>query len=64
MTWTLLGLAIFAAWTIDAAIGFGSLVIALAIGALLLPLEVIMPILVPLYILLSGYLPVRYRRQI
>ncbi|EAR10747.1 sulfite exporter TauE/SafE family protein [Reinekea blandensis] len=64
MTWTLLGLAIFAAWTIDAAIGFGSLVIALAIGALLLPLEVIMPILVPLNILLSGYLTVRYRRQI
>lgn len=64
MTWILLGVAIFAAWTIDAAIGFGSLVIALAIGALIFPLDVIMPILVPLNILLSGYLTVRYRHQI
>jgi uncharacterized membrane protein YfcA len=64
MNWVLLGLAIFTAWTIDAAIGFGSLVIALAIGALLFPLDVITPILVPLNIILSGYLTVRYRNHI
>ncbi len=64
MSWVLLGFAVFAAWTIDAAIGFGSLVIALAIGALFLPLDVIMPVLVPLNIILSGYLSVRYRQNI
>ncbi|MDX1474828.1 MAG: sulfite exporter TauE/SafE family protein [Reinekea sp.] len=64
MSWWILGVAVFAAWTIDAAIGFGSLVIALAIGALVLPLDVIMPVLVPLNIILSGYLTVRYRTQI
>lgn len=64
MSWWILGVAIFAAWTIDAAIGFGSLVIALAIGALIFPLEVIMPVLVPLNIILSGYLTVRYRAHI
>lgn len=64
MVWIFLGVAIFIAWTIDAAIGFGSLVIALAIGALFLPLDVITPILVPLNIVLSGYLTIRYRRYI
>ena len=64
MNWVILGAAIFAAWTIDAAIGFGSLVIALAIGALIFPLDVITPILVPLNIILSGYLTFRYRRFI
>ncbi|WLD58929.1 sulfite exporter TauE/SafE family protein [Salinispirillum sp. LH 10-3-1] len=62
--WLVLIGAVFVAWTIDAAIGFGSLVIALSLAALVLPLEQAMFILVPLNILLSGYLSLRYRRFI
>ena len=62
--WIVVALAIAAAWSIDASIGFGSVVIALSISALVLPLTVVMPVLVPLNILLSGYLSIRYHKHI
>lgn len=62
--WALLGIAILLAYTLEAITGFGSVVIALALGALLLPIEHLLPILVPLNLCMSGYLSWRYRRLI
>ena len=62
--WVLLGLFVLLAYTTEAMTGFGSIVIALSLGALVLPLDTLMPVLVPLNLLLSGYLSIRYRRLV
>lgn len=62
--WLLLALFILLAYTVEAITGFGSLVIALSLGALLLPISELMPVLVPLNICLSGYLAWRHRQHI
>lgn len=64
MTSILLGVFILLSYTIEAITGFGSIVIALSLGALILPIPELLPILVPLNIGLSGYLVVKYRRHI
>ena len=62
--WLWLGLFILIAYTIEAVTGFGSIVIALSLGAMLLPIPALLPVLVPLNILMSGYLTLRHRRHI
>ena len=62
--WVLLGLFVLLAYTTETMTGFGSIVIALSLGALVLPLDTLMPVLVPLNLLLSGYLSIRYRRLV
>lgn len=62
--WALLGIIILLAYTLEAITGFGSVVIALALGALLLPIDRLLPILVPLNVCMSGYLCWRYHRLI
>ncbi|WP_111655433.1 sulfite exporter TauE/SafE family protein [Isoalcanivorax indicus] len=62
--WLWLALFILVAYTIEAVTGFGSIVIALSLGAILLPIPALLPVLVPLNILMSGYLSVRHRRSI
>lgn len=62
--WLWLALFILVAYTIEAVTGFGSIVIALSLGAILLPIPALLPVLVPLNILMSGYLSVRHRRHI
>lgn len=62
--WLLLGAFILLAYTVEAVTGFGSIVIALSLGALFLPIPELMPVLVPLNILQSGYLTLRYRDRI
>lgn len=62
--WIWLGFCIFLAFTIEAITGFGSIVIALSLGALLLPIPEIVPVLVPLNVFLSGYLAFRNRHHI
>lgn len=62
--WLWLGLFILLAYTIEAVTGFGSIVIALSLGALLLPIADLLPVLVPLNILMSGYLSIRHRSHI
>src|SRR5690606_36512480 len=62
--WLWLSLFILLAYTIEAVTGFGSIVIALALGALLLPIPELLPVLVPLNICMSGYLGWRHRRHI
>lgn len=64
LPWILLGLFILIAYTIEAITGFGSIVIALSLGALLLPIPDMLPILVPLNICMSGYLTFKHRQHI
>lgn len=62
--WWWLALFVFVAYTIETITGFGSIVIALSLGALLLPIDVMLPVLVPLNICMTGYLVSRHRRHI
>lgn len=62
--WLLLGAFILLAYTVEAVTGFGSIVIALSLGALFLPIPALLPVLVPLNIAQSGYLTLRHRRHI
>ncbi|MBU0901012.1 MAG: sulfite exporter TauE/SafE family protein [Gammaproteobacteria bacterium] len=62
--WLALGGFILLAYTLEAITGFGSIVIALSLGALMLPIEVLLPILVPLNICMTGYLAWRHRQMI
>ena len=59
-----LGAFILLAYTLEAVTGFGSIVIALSLGALLLPIDQLLPVLVPLNIGMTGYLAWRHRAQI
>lgn len=59
-----LGGFILLAYTLEAITGFGSIVIALSLGALLLPIEQLLPVLVPLNIGMTGYLVSRHWRMI
>lgn len=60
----LLALFILLSYTVEAVTGFGSIVIALSLGALLMPVPQLLPILVPLNILMTGWLTFRLRKQI
>lgn len=62
--WLWLALFVLGAYTIETITGFGSIVIALSLGALLLPVDAMLPVLVPLNICMTGYLVVRHRRHI
>lgn len=62
--WLLLGAFILLAYTTEAMTGFGSIVIALSLGALLLPIPAMLPVLVPLNIVMTGYLAWRLRAHI
>ncbi len=64
LPWLLLGVFIFLAFTTEAATGFGSIVIALSLGALVLPIGDILPVLVPLNIVMSATLSWRHRQAI
>lgn len=62
--WLWLGFVVLVACTVEAMTGFGSIVLAIALGALVLPIPVLLPILVPLAIVMSGYLGIRYRGHV
>lgn len=59
-----LGLCIFLAWSIEAMSGFGSIVIALSLGALLLPMDFMLPVLVVLNVLSSSWMVWQHRQKI
>ena len=59
-----LAVCVLLAYTIEAATGFGSIVIALSLAALLLPLAQLIPILVPLNVLMTTVLVWRHRHDI
>ncbi len=62
--WLTLAGFILLAYTLEAITGFGSIVIALSLGALLLPIDQLLPVLVPLNICMTGYLVARHWRSI
>lgn len=62
--WLCLGAFIFLAYTLEAMTGFGSVVIALSLGALVLPIKDMLPVLVALNIFMSGYLTWKLRAHI
>ncbi|UFQ95801.1 sulfite exporter TauE/SafE family protein [Pseudomonas wenzhouensis] len=64
MLWLTLAAFILLAYTLEAITGFGSIVIALSLGAMLLPIDQLLPVLVPLNICMTGYLTWRHRAMI
>lgn len=62
--WLLLGVFVLVSYTVEAMTGFGSIVIAMSLGALVLPIPTLLPVLAPLNIFMSGYLSWRYRRHV
>ncbi len=59
-----LGICVLVAWTIEAMSGFGSIVIALSLAALFLPIPEILPVLVTLNVFTSSWLAWQHRRHI
>lgn len=51
-------------FTSHALSGFGSIIIAITLGSNLYPIKTLLPILVPLDILINGYLLARYRSSV
>lgn len=67
MSWPLLlslGASLCLAFTVEAALGFGATLIAVALGALLLPLEAWLPVVVVLNLPLSGWVLARDARAL
>ncbi len=62
--WVAIGGFIFLAFTLEAVTGFGSIVIALALGAQLVPMESLLPVLVPLSVCMSSVMVWRHRHMI
>ncbi|MBX7190541.1 MAG: sulfite exporter TauE/SafE family protein [Sandaracinaceae bacterium] len=52
------------AFTIETALGFGATLVTVALGSFFLDLEHILPALVPLNLVLSGYLVARYVKHV
>lgn len=64
LAYVLLGLFILLSYTAEALTGFGSIVIALSLGALFFPIDWLQTVLVPLNIVMSGYLSWKHRQHI
>ena len=62
--WIWLGLFIWLGYTVQTVAGFGGSVFALALGALVLPIPELLPVLVPLSLVSTAYLGGRYYRYI
>lgn len=62
--WVAVGAFIFIAFTLEAITGFGSIVIALALGAQLVPIEQLVPILASLSVVMSAAMVWRHRHHI
>ena len=59
-----LALFVFIAYTTQAMTGFGSVIIAVTLGSHFYPLDVLLPVLVPLDILVNSYIVARYRKAV
>lgn len=60
----LFGLVVLGAFTVEAALGFGATVVAVSLGAFLLPIDEILHAFVPLNLALSTFFVVRNRREV
>lgn len=59
-TWVALAAIVLVAFATEAALGFGAMVISVALAAQLVPLDRLLPVMVPLNLCLSIYLAARY----
>ena len=59
-----LALVVLLAFSIEAALGFGATLVAVALGSFFIDLDELLPALVPLNVLLSGFLVARYFRAV
>lgn len=64
MTVVYLALVVFAAFLAEATVGFGATVVTVALGAFLYPLDLLLPAFVPINVLLSSYLVIRYWKSV
>ncbi len=64
LVFALFALVVLAAHTAETVTGFGGTVIAVALGAQLLPLDFLLPVLVPVNGLLSFYIVARHHRYV
>ena len=64
LAYVVLAAFILFAYTAEAMTGFGSIVIAISLGALLFPIDWLQTVLVPLNICMTGFLTWRHRRHI
>lgn len=55
---------VLVSFTVQALTGFGSIIIAVTLGSHFLPIDVLLPILVPLDLLLNGYITARYWKKV
>lgn len=62
--WIAIGGFIFLAFTLEVITGFGSIIIALSLSAQLMPIDVVLPVLVPLSMSMSSYLVWRHWHNI
>lgn len=62
--WIAIGGFIFLAYTLEAITGFGSIVIALSLSAQLVPIDAVVPVLVPLSVCMTSYLVWKNRGSI
>lgn len=54
---------VLAAFAVEAALGFGATIVTVALGSLVVPIETLLPAFVPLNLVLSTWLVVRYRGE-
>lgn len=64
VSFALLALCVAIAYTAEAATGFGSIVIALTLGAQLYPIPSLLPLLVPLSVMLTTWVVTRNRQHV
>lgn len=64
MAWTFLSIIVVLANVVEATTGFGSTILAVTFGSMLMPIEELVPLLVPLNIVLSTIITLRHPRGI
>lgn len=64
LTLVALALVVLSAFTVETALGFGATLVTVALGSILLPIQTLLPALVPLNLALSIWLATRYARAV
>lgn len=55
---------VFLAYATEALTGFGAALVAVTLGAHFYPIDKLVPVLVPLNVIVTGYIAIRHRREI
>ncbi len=63
-TMLVLALIMLLAYTGEAMVGFGSTVVGVTLGAHVWPIDSLVPVIVPLHVVVNGYVALRHRRHI